>query len=106
MSLRIDQNRSFSANWICREVVVVPEINPTEGLILVPEKIVAFGLRKLARFRRLKTSARNCKLNLSLMVNFLNNEVSSVAKPGANNEPRDTFPMVPASGNEKAQGSK
>src|SRR5262249_42529654 len=42
------QNRSFSANWICREVPLVSVITPADGLIAVPEKTIWFGDAKLA----------------------------------------------------------
>src|ERR1035437_129068 len=52
----------------------------------------------------LKTSARNCKLHLSLMLIFLNSEVSNVIRPGPVKDPRDTFPKVPAVGSRNAWG--
>src|SRR5215472_18374753 len=53
----------------------------------------------------LKASARNCKLNRSLILNFLKNEVSTLAKPGPRIDPRDTSPNVPGIGSVKAFGS-
>src|ERR1019366_3899236 len=52
----------------------------------------------------LKTSARNCKFHLSLMLNFLNREVSNSVRPGPVNDPRDTFPKVPGVCSTKAVG--
>src|ERR1019366_10090747 len=49
-------------------------------------------------------SARNCKLHLSLMLIFLNSEVSNAVRPGPVNAPRATFPNVPAIGSRKAWG--
>src|SRR4030095_11146606 len=53
----------------------------------------------------LKASARNCKLHFSLMLNFLNNEMSTLVRPGPIRELRPAFPKVPASGIENALGS-
>src|SRR4030088_3527538 len=53
----------------------------------------------------LKASARNCKLYFSLKLNFLNSEVSKLVSPGPVNDPRATFPKVPAFGIRKARGS-
>jgi hypothetical protein len=64
---------SFSANWICREVVDVAVIAPAEELMLLAEqanrslpvvhwlapKTIELGYAKLAWFRMLKSSARN-----------------------------------------------
>src|SRR3989442_6100480 len=54
----------------------------------------------------LNASARNCKFNCSLMRILLKNDVSITVRGGPVNEPRDTFPKGPESGNEKAPGSK
>src|SRR5215469_16669537 len=43
----------------------------------------------------LKASARNCKLNRSLILNFLKNEVSTLTKPGPRIDPRETSPKGP-----------
>src|SRR5690242_14105230 len=88
------QNVSFNANWIWRENVAVLLMEPADELMLfveqtgpapaeqvLPEKIISFGYAKLAWLKRLKTSARNCRLSLSLMGIFLNSEVSKLAKP-------------------------
>src|SRR5207249_1299650 len=40
------QNKSFSANWICREVVAVAVMTPPEGLYSVPWKRTSFGYEK------------------------------------------------------------
>jgi hypothetical protein len=50
---------SFSPNWICRDVVDVLVITPAVGETPVGVKVIAFGVLKLARFRRLNNSARN-----------------------------------------------
>src|SRR4029077_1580546 len=54
----------------------------------------------------LKASARNCKFHCSLMLIFLNSDVSKVVRAGPVKEPRDVFPNVPESGNENAPESK
>ena len=43
----------------------------------------------------LKASARNCKFTCSLMLIFLNSDVSKVVIIGPVKDPRDTFPNVP-----------
>src|SRR6516162_8367492 len=55
----------------------------------------------------LKASARNCTLHLSLMLTFLNREVSKVVRLGPVRDPRPTFPKVPLTGgaDPKAFGS-
>src|SRR5258708_34036060 len=55
----------------------------------------------------LKAYARNCKLPLSLMLTFLNSDVSKVVRPGPMTDPRATFPKVPLVGGSgpKALGS-
>src|SRR5712691_7449370 len=50
----------------------------------------------------LKASVRNCKLYFSLKLNFLNSEVSKLVSLGPVNNPRATFPKVPAGGSRKA----
>jgi hypothetical protein len=56
---------SFNPNWICRDVVDVLLMAPA-----VPEtpegvNVIRFGVLKLARFSKLKISARNCRLKRS-----------------------------------------
>ena len=43
-----NQNISFSANWIWRELVAVVVMTPAEELMLVPEKTVLVGEPKFA----------------------------------------------------------
>jgi hypothetical protein len=50
---------SFNPNWICRDAVDVLVITPAVGETPVGVKVMAFGVLKLARFRRLNNSARN-----------------------------------------------
>ena len=56
---------SFNPNCTCRDVVEVLVIAP--AVPETPEGVntIRFGVLKLARFRRLKISARNCRLNRS-----------------------------------------
>src|SRR6266581_7627735 len=66
---------TFSANWICRAAVCVATIWPNWGLRSPLSKMACmapppvFGLSpggaKLARFKTLNISARNCTLNVS-----------------------------------------
>src|SRR5438067_4721260 len=96
---------SFSANWSWREVPFVWVITPAEGLMALPLKTISFGYEKLAWLKTLNISARNCKFNFSVTVNFLNSDVSNVARPGPRNDPRATLPKVPGAGIRKALGS-
>ena len=79
-------------------------IRPADGLIAVPEKTIGLGEEKLAWFRMLKASARNCSLYLSVIDVFLNNDMSQVASPGPLKESLPTFPQVPETGKIKACG--
>jgi hypothetical protein len=56
---------SFNPNWTCRDAVEVLVIAP--AVPKTPEGVnaIRFGVLKLARFRRLKISARNCRFNRS-----------------------------------------
>src|SRR5437899_8779096 len=54
----------------------------------------------------LNASARNCKFNCSVIRILLKNDVSIIVRGGPVKDPRETFPNVPESGNEKAPGSK
>ena len=54
-------------------------ISPAEALTVVPEKTVAFGVPRLARFSKLKNSARNCNLKRSESAVFLNTDMSTSA---------------------------
>src|ERR1700681_2330798 len=79
---------NFSPNCTWRAVVDVLVIAPA-----VPERPVRFvavggvntmrlGVLKLARFKMLKISARNCRLSRSRIAVFLRTEKSQVASPG------------------------
>src|SRR5438093_10577514 len=81
-------------------------MTPAEALGPVSEKTIGFGVSKLAWFKMLKNSARNCKFNPSRRATRLNNEVSTLNAPGPRSEPRDTLPKVPANGSRNALGSK
>src|SRR5712691_2573220 len=57
--------------------------------------VIKLGVLKLARFKRLKSSARNCRFSLSrIRVSFLA-EKSQVANPGPRYSSRPTFPKNP-----------
>src|SRR2546428_5665169 len=71
----------------------------------VPLKTISFGYEKLAWLKALNISARNCAVNFSVTVNFLNSDASNVARPGPRNDPRATLPKVPGVGIRKAFGS-
>src|SRR5271165_2594188 len=77
-----NQKISFNPNWIWREVVVVAVINPAVGLMAPFEKTVALGVPRLVWFSTLKTSARNCRWDRSVIAVSLNSEASTSAKPG------------------------
>src|SRR5215469_13209629 len=89
---------SFKPNCTCRDVVDVLVIAPAvpdtpDGFAAVGGvKVMRFGVLKLARFSRLKSSARNCTLKRSLIRVFLNTEKSQVASPGPMKELRPRFP--------------
>src|SRR3977135_2319736 len=53
------------------------------------------GVLKLARLRRLKISARNCRFRLSKMRVSFSTEKSQVARPGPLYVSRPTFPKKP-----------
>jgi hypothetical protein len=84
--------------------VAVAVINPDEGLYAVPLNTTGFGVPKLVRFRKLKTSARNCSETPSEIAAFLNAETSTSANPGPWNTPLPKFPYVPAGGSVKTFG--
>ena len=50
------------------------------------------GMAKLARFNRLKNSARNCSDVCSRIAVFLNTAVSQLLKPGPHSEYGAAFP--------------
>src|SRR2546422_6148070 len=61
---------------------------------------------KLGRFKKLYTSARNCKRVCSLSWKFLLSVKSQVARPGPCKKFRPTFPSSRSPGGEKASGLK
>ena len=63
------------------------------------------GCPNLARLRILNASARNCKFHLSLMLIFLNIDMSNEIRLGPRNWLRPALPKVPAVGSTKALGS-
>src|SRR6266851_4124017 len=87
-SFRFHHQMTFTANWICLEVVDVESINPAPATGAPdPSKIIllSVGGLKLGRLRILKNSVRNCTLKVSeilLIGLFLNNDMSKVARPG------------------------
>src|ERR1035441_6075480 len=97
---------------MCREVVAVAVISPAVGLmagvvdgVVVPlVNTMALGGPKLAWFRRLKNSARNCSLTFSKMAMVLNSERSRVPRPGPVSVALPKFPYVPKGGRVKALG--
>ena len=56
------------------------------------EKTTAFGVPKLARFKILKNSARNCARSFSEIAVFLATEKSVVARPGPVSTLRPALP--------------
>lgn len=70
-SVSLCHHRSFSPNWTCLDVVDVLVITPATGFacgIADPGGSTAkirFGVLKFARFKRLNTSARNCRFSRS-----------------------------------------
>src|SRR5690349_12548483 len=87
-SSRFNYQTTFSANWICREVVDVESTKPAPPTgAPVPSKIIllSVGGLKLGRLRILKNSVRNCTLKVSeilLIGLFLNSDMSKVPRPG------------------------
>src|ERR1700730_10669553 len=73
---------SLRPNWIWREVVEVLVMAPAVGLTPDGVKATPLGVLKLARFSRLKSSARNCRLRPSRIRVSLNVEKSQGASPG------------------------
>ncbi len=67
-------------------LVITPPVGDTSGMVgfggASNAATIRFGVLKFARFKRLKISARNCRLNLSLIRVSLNVEKSQVARPG------------------------
>lgn len=85
---------SFIPNWIWRDVVAVEVITPAVGETpdVADEYTTVFGVPKLAWFRMLKNSARNCRRNRSEIAAFLSAEKSTVVRPGPINVSRPTLP--------------
>lgn len=84
------QNTTFNANCSTRgEPVAV--MRPK----VVVDDTVAPGLEKFALFRMLNASARNCRLNRSLIGRLLKPEASIVRLPGPRRMPRLVLPKVP-----------
>src|SRR2546425_1097233 len=80
---------NFSANCICRELVVVDDSTPAVAFGAPADvkicRAAGAGGAKLAWFAMLKTSQRNCALNVSEIRRiglFLNNEKSMSLRPG------------------------
>ena len=84
--------RSFNPNCTCRADVAVAVITPAVGETPVGVNTIAFGALKFARFRMLKSSARNCRLARSPKRNSLRNDKSHVASPGPASVSRPRFP--------------
>ena len=106
--LILAQNNSFNPNWTCRDVPDVAVITPAvgDGPELAVENTTVFGVLKLARFRRLKNSARNCILTRSVTAVLFSTEKSTVAVPGPMRVSRPTLPKVPLGGTANAVGLK
>src|ERR1017187_10476517 len=83
---------SLCPNWTCREVVDVLVIRPAVGEVPVGVKTIAFGVLKLARFRRLNNSARNSRFSFSRIFKSFRKDKSQVASPGPDNVSRPRFP--------------
>src|SRR5260370_17587354 len=86
---------NFTPNCICRDVVDVLVITPAVGETPVGVKVRAFGVLKLALFRILKISTRNCTLSRSRIRVSFRRDKSSVAKPGPLTVFLPTFPYKP-----------
>ena len=69
---------------LCREVVEVCVICVAPGIRepSLLKRAPAVGVAKLSRFRRLKSSARNCRRKLSRKAMSFKSEKSQVARPG------------------------
>ena len=75
-------------------LVITPAVPETpEGV-----NTIRLGVLKLARFRRLKISARNCRLSRSRSGVFLMAEKSQVARPGPYRLFRVALPQNPLLG--------
>src|SRR5581483_1623016 len=79
-------------------------MKPAEALTVPLANTVVFGGPKFTRLKRLKNSARNSRLVLSVRAVVLNSEKSKLARPGPLKLPRPTLPNVPAGGSENAAG--
>src|SRR5580658_2469943 len=85
---------SFRPNWIWRDAVDVDVMTPAVGEIpeVAEENTTAFGIPKFARFKMLKSSARNCRVTFSESAVFLIADRSSSATPGPMSVSRPTLP--------------
>src|SRR4030088_348005 len=89
---------SFSANWICLEVVTVVVIAPAPACsapVLSKRALLSTGGEKFGWLKILKTSTRNCALKFSdIFVNFifLKRDMSKLISPGPVNSLRLEFP--------------
>ena len=78
-----DHQSSFSANCTCRAVVEVAVIAPAVPDTPEGVKVIRFGVLKLARFSRLKISARNCRVRRSRRVRVLDGREVPRCQTGA-----------------------
>src|SRR5271169_1236058 len=89
---------SFKANCTWRAVVDVLVMTPAEPDTPDGVNTIRLGVLKLARFNRLKISARNCRLRRSCSWVFLMAEKSQVARPGPTRLLRVALPQNPLLG--------
>src|SRR5579862_5356208 len=75
-------HRNFKANCTCREVVDVLVIAPAVPDTPAGVNVIRFGVLKLARLSKLKSSARNSISMRSRILVSLNAEKSQVPNPG------------------------
>src|SRR5439155_665739 len=80
-----------SCHFLIWERFAIAKICPAVG-----ESTCAWGWPRLTWLNALKSSARNCRLILSVKANRLLNEASVLNRCGPKNELRATFPNVPA----------
>src|SRR6185437_15211559 len=98
--------RSLRANCTWREVVEVLVMAPAVPETPVGVKTMRLGVLKLARLRRLKSSARNSAVMCSWIFVSLKVEKSQVARPGPVSVSRPRLPKnpLPAGGARNAAG--
>ena len=70
--------KHFELHTSAQALVMAPAVPDTP----VGVKVIRLGVLKLARFRRLKISARNCRFSCSRIRVSLRKEKSQVARPG------------------------